>query len=255
MYRQSRVYSMKIDLDIDAAIAPSGVGVYVLNDTWDLHGAYKLAMESFYNAMKEEIAMSPGQVGRWMDFKIAAGVTSDVVWPVIQTNTLADDRLDNGEHQYSAIQDSIGSTKIFSLIANTSATDYSVIGEWRKKDETDDDPTNIAVNTPYAGLTDELDDTNLDLLTTQYNEPPYSTVADQSVWRHVTTLQVGAAGNQKLTTGYFDAPLGIVIIDGLPTSAGNHGITVCFQSGDYKGVKAAPYATPMLTEAKEYKVV
>lgn len=256
MYRQSRVYSMKIDLDIDSPLATSGVNVYVLNDTWDLHGAYKLAMKSYYNAMKEELEAGGGQIGRWMDFKIAAGVASDLVWPVIQTNTLSDNRVDDGEHQYSSVKDSAtATTRIFSLIANTSATEWSVIGEWRNSDATDDDPNNIRGATPYSDLTDELDDANLDLLTSQYNQPPYNDIAQQSVWRKVTTLQVGAAGNQKLTTGYFDAPLGIVILDGFPQSEGTQGVTVCFQSGDYKGVKAAPYATPMLTESKEYTVV
>lgn len=257
MYRQSKVYSMKIDMDIDSSLAPSGVTVYVLNDTWDLHGAYKLAMESFYNAMKEEIAAGPGQVGRWMDFKIAAGVSSDLAWPVIQNNALNDDRLDQGEHQYSQVQNSGSATsRIFSLTPNTTASEWAILGEWGQRDRVDDDPVNQAPNTPYQDLTDELDDANRDLLQSQYNEPPYAPTAEQSAWRKVTTLKVGAGGEQKLTTGYFDAPLGIVILDGFPNdSAGTRGITVCFQSGDYKGVKAVPYATPMLTESKEYKVV
>lgn len=257
MYRQSRVYSMKVDMDIDSTLAPSGVDVYVLNDTWDLHGAYKLAMKSYYNAMKEEMEIGGGQVGRWMDFKIASGVASDLLWPVAQSSSLVDDRLDNGEHQYSQVKDSgTATTRIFSLAAVTTGSEWSVIQEWSNSDATDDDPTSIRPSTPYSDLTDELDDGNLDLLTSQYNEPPYSQTTQQSVWRKVTTLKVGAGGEQKLTTGYFDAPLGIVILGGFPSdSAGTRGITVCFQGGDYKGVKAAPYATPMLTESKEYTVV
>lgn len=257
MYRQSRVYSMKVDMDIDSTLATSGINVYVLNDTWDLHGAYKLAMEAYYNAMKEEIAAGPGQIGRWMDFKIASGVSSDLVWPVVKTTSLADDRLDAGEHQYSQVQNSGSATsRIFSLSATTTASDWSILSEWRARDAVDDDPTVITANTPYDGLTDELDDANRDLLQSQYNEPPYAQLGNTSPWRKVATLKVEPSGAMKLSTGYFDAPLGIVILDGFPSdSAGTRGVTVCFQGGDYKGVKAAPYATPMLTESKEYKVV
>ena len=39
LYRQSRVYSAKVDVDIGSALATAGIDVYVLRDTWDLHGA------------------------------------------------------------------------------------------------------------------------------------------------------------------------------------------------------------------------
>jgi hypothetical protein len=51
--------------------------------------------------------------------------------------------------------------------------------------------------------------------------------------------------------------LGIVVLvsTAFTTDDQVYGMHVTFQAGDYKGVKAPAYATPVLTEAKEYEVV
>ena len=77
------------------------------------------------------------------------------------------------------------------------------------------------------------------------------------MWHKVGVLKTGAAGEQKLTTGFFDAPLGIVVLvsSAFTDVVSTHPITVTFQAGDYKGIKAPAYATPVLTESNEYEVV
>lgn len=257
LYRQSKVYPMKIDIDLDSPLAASGIKVYALNDTWDLHGAYKYAMKSYYNAMKEEMEMSGGQIGRWHDFRIITGVDSNLLVPLIHNQALSGSRVDVGEHSYTQIVDSAGTQRGFGLQAATDAFNYSILSEWSNVDQVDDDPVTSSANTPYNQLTDEIDDANRDRLQSEGDEAPYNTTAITSPWRRVATLKVGPAGEQKLSTGFFDAPLGMVILVGgfAPSGSGqDNGIQVSFQHGDYKGVKAYPYATPKKT-ANGYEVV
>ena len=74
------------------------------------------------------------------------------------------------------------------------------------------------------------------------NLPPYaqSTIENQ-VFTKIATLNVAASGGNKLSTGYFTAPCGLVYIS---TSGGINGTTIGnkiyveVKGGDYKGVHA-----------------
>lgn len=253
---------MKVDLDVQSAIANSGVDVYVLRDTWDLHGAYKLAMKMFYNTMKEE--MTNSSKGRWLDFFVQSGVAADLLGPSVATEDMDQSGdfsvLTSTGAAYANVIDAAGVNHGFTLESNGAANEYAIMEEWRDFGRVSNDPASQSTTLPYAGISEDVDEGNFDILRGIGQAPPYGSAADEELWHKVCTLQAGSDGNQKLSSGFFDAPLGIVILRSatgfLPgTAVVDLGVTVSFQKGNYKGVKAPAYATPMLTDAKEYEVV
>jgi hypothetical protein len=256
------MYSMKVDIDVQSALANAGVDVYVLRDTWDLQGAYKLAMKTYYNTMKEEMTQSSR--GRWLDFNVQSGVAADLLGPSVAEedfNTVGSFTvLPTTGTTYASVADAAGTPHSFTMEVSASANEYSIIDEWRNFGRVSNDPASQSTTLAYAGVSENIDETNYDLLRDVGENPPYSTAADDEIWHKVCTLQAGSDGNQKLSSGFFDAPLGIVIlrsVAGFPPGPAvpDVGLTVSFQKGNYKGVKAPAYATPILTEAKEYEVV
>ena len=262
-YRQSRVPSMKIDVDVGTAHASAGIEVYALRNTWDLHGAYRMAMKQYYNAMKEELANAPGGKTRWMDFRVQVGIGADLLVPVVHdepstpAGAFADVRLDDGDFSYSSVYDSAGTQKTFVTGDTPTASQYSIITEWSRSNKVQESPASVSTTLPYRDIQEDTDENNYDLVKAIGDQPPYQASADTDVWHKVGVLRTGAAGEQKLTTGFFDAPLGIVVLvsSAFTDVVSTHPITVTFQAGDYKGIKAPAYATPVLTESNEYEVV
>jgi hypothetical protein len=67
------------------------------------------------------------------------------------------------------------------------------------------------------------------------NNPPYNANGyGSSVWVKVGTLHL-AAGRQRLSTGYFRAPMGMIVLSGVGTIP-SADIQVEVKGGDYKGV-------------------
>lgn len=266
LYRQSNIYSMKIDVEIDSAAALAGVKVYALRDGWDLHGAYKWAMQNYYNAMKEELQVG-GAATRWHDFRVRPALIETVSGLMWNTPAVGGSTMGNGtvipetEYDYSSVFDSDGNTRTFSLVQASTATEYSIMQEWQRKDRVDADPASSNTQLSYGGLTHENDVENYTILRSNGAAVPYSQEANLSPWVEVADLKQTSAGAQKLTTGFFNAPLGAVIIESTafalqdPPAPQFLPIVVTLQAGDYKGVKAMPYATPVLTESKEFEVV
>lgn len=262
LYRQSYVYNLKIDLDIGSDIASAGVDVYVLRNTWDLHGAYKFAMKTYYNSIKEELANAKGANTRWHDFRVQPDFQSDelevVAYNPATTPAMTTTVLANGDHDFSSNVDSAGTQRFFGLDSTAGTNSWSIMNEWKTKDRIHQDPASAATQMPYGGMVEDLDEANYDILRQNGAVPPYDDEAQTSMWNKVATLKQTTPGDAlKLTSGYFEAPLGLVVLvsSAFTTSVTAHGLTVVFQAGDYKGVKATRYATPMLTEAKEYEVV
>ena len=265
LYRQSNVYSLKIDVDVGSALATAGIDVYTLRDTWDLHGAYKQAMEHYYNAMKEEIGNSGAAENRWHDFRIlpsplAIDELCGTIHALGTPPAMAPDRLLDGDVAASQIVDAGGTSRYFSLGLTTTATHYSIMKEWQNRDRTQEQHSNQPTDMPYAGLVEDLDEANYDIIKEKGNDPPYNDQTELGPFRYAGRLeQVTPDGVMKLSTGFIDAPLGIVLLVSSGFTAGaevlEHPLTLTFQAGDYKGVKARPYATPVLTESMEYEVV
>jgi len=73
----------------------------------------------------------------------------------------------------------------------------------------------------------------------QGNEPPYDAtgVGADSPWVRVATLSTGSS--QKLSTGFFKAPCGLVIFDSSEVINVNvNALSWEVKAGDYKGVHA-----------------
>jgi len=93
---------------------------------------------------------------------------------------------------------------------------------------------------PYDDL---MADNNADLaedLQTDGNSPPYNatTAGEGNAWVKIGEIGSTASG-QKLSTGYFDAPCGFVLIYvGVASPPVLSDLAVTFASGDYKGVHA-----------------
>lgn len=253
---------MKVDLEPGFTLGTQGVTVYALRDTWDLHGAYKLAMKKYYNAMKEEL-QAKGAKTRWHDFRVlpdfqADALVATISAPAAGTPTMQDSEPAQGDFHFSEVVDQTGNARAFSLHStNTSATQFGILEEWSRQDSVDADPDTASQTMPYTGLNPGEDEANYDLLRVRGELPPYGATSDTSIWRRVGRLTETASGVSKLSTGFFDAPLGILVFvsDGFTTSDNVYPMHVTFQSGDYKGVKAPAYATPVLTNEKEYEVI
>ena len=93
---------------------------------------------------------------------------------------------------------------------------------------------------PYDDLMADNSDVLANLLQTSGNIPPYdaANVGQSFPWVKVATLSAHTVA-QKLSTGFFEAPCGFVLLKGDSVEALPMGrVSVTFKSGDYKGVHA-----------------
>ncbi len=239
---------MKVDL-LSHTTDTTDLPVYALANNWYVRKSISLANDMFDYAVSEERA----QVGssRWNDFRIkpevpatgAAASNAPLIYPVVNNydGTQAIVKYGTtGEYNYSAVE--VGSTATTFCLGRASASGrYNIFEEF---DKMGPNPPESPVGTISGGY-DLVDATfekeEVEELLNKGNLPPYEadlTTTTPQVWVEVGRLGRAAAGTAELTTGYFDAPLGIVWIPGLlmGDEASVPKIGVEFQSGDYKGV-------------------
>jgi len=212
-------------------------------------------------AVSEERA----QVGdaRWHDFRIsplncfADTATIDVLPMATNANgTRTAIGLGNGEYLSSNVTATniagVTAPHTFGLLPTTSATQYSVFLEFANNGPRV--PTDPGSPSPggyerVTGTSYEIG--NVEDLLDNGNLPPYDTTGNQSVlsggpWQRVGTLYHNAAGDSQLRTGFFDAPLGMIVAVGYSTQVleaqpvGRNLVLLSLRvkEGDYKGVAA-----------------
>ncbi len=235
LYRDSRTYTCSVSIDANLADATT-VDVYALADTWYLKGALKLAKSAWDASNAEEIAMNEGHLARWSDFRIDAGIPAASDMRAVQFNqaTLNPIPFTDGEFVDSVVVDQAGVSRTFTL-GSPSATEYNIFDEYDRQPGTNTDPT-IPSNGPYSGLLPNLSAAAAAAISDDGNEPPYK--ADgygNAVWVKVGTLHL-AAGRQRLSTGFFPAPMGMIVLEGIGALGDNADINVEVKGGDYKGV-------------------
>lgn len=247
LYRQSRSYRCKVN--ITRPTTRGMVDVYALRDTWFLQKAYQMAKDTFdKNTTEERAAMSPKSVARWQDFRIQirpkAGVTYQELNPAIRDDTMTLQDLTIGEFELSLVHKEDGTGMSFGLF-DLPNSQWGIVQQYDKSANTDDSPEDVTgLNvSAYSGLDDDNQDASRSHLSTAGNAPPYdSNSLDGSfLFRKVGTIggDNSAVGlTNKLTTGYFDAPLGAIL---LVTTDSPGSIELEIQSGDYKGVHAETY--------------
>ena len=249
LYRQSRSYRCKIN--VTKPTARGSVDVYVLRDTWFLQKAYQMAKDTFdKNTTEERSGMSPKSMARWQDFRInihpKAGVTYNDLHPAIRDDTLTLQDLSIGEFELSLVHKEDGTAMSFGLF-DINNSRWSIVDEYdtaANTDESPEDETGLNLSA-YSGLDDDNQNASRQHLSTAGNAPPYDSndLNGSRLFRKVATI--GVAGSlsdgaivNKLTTGFFDAPLGAIL---LVTTDSPGSIELEVQSGDYKGVHAETY--------------
>ena len=244
LYRQSRCYTVKVDLDVNAA-AGQVVEVYAIANTWMASKAYKLAYKMFEDNSKEERAQLGNQSARWNDFRVDHGLGTafqkDLLFAGATPGVSGLDKHGTGtEYVMSEVAIAGGSTVNFRWTGSATGT-FNIIDEYDRTGNTSTSPSTPAgANVAYDGLTDELDDNQMDHLSEHGNEPPYAKdTIENSIWVKVATLSVNAAGQQKLSTGFFEAPAGLVVVQStVPLQNDSSVLNLECKAGDYKGVHA-----------------
>lgn len=249
LYRQSRFYEMKVDIDADL---PEGstVSVYALQDSWMNQKAYQMAHSVFEKNSKEEMAqLRSGAKARWNDFRVGSGETSlatdtdstpvgYLAGAVVPGGT----QYTAGEYVLSEVTDAAGTARTFRWLG-TGANTYNIIDEYDATGNSNAQPSTPVTSAAYDELEDHIDDNQMSHLADDGNNPPYanSTIENQAL-QLVATLYVGTTGTSKLSTGFFTAPCGIYVLafsGGLDGNTANDGIMITAKAGDYKGVAGA----------------
>lgn len=241
LYRQGKTYVCKVDLEPGHADAQ--YDVYALVDTWYIQKAWQLAKATYDKATADERAvMSKQQLARWEDFRVQAGLSgwvSGQLLPAPYSNGMASAADTAGEFLRSRITLADGTTTRFFTWAGTAGSDLGILEEYDKSGDTDLAPSTSSANKAYAGTDSDVTESQMDALADFGNAPPYdATAMNPRVWVRIGRLNAVAA-HGKLSTGYFNAPCGLVVVR--PTVASTPiaaQLSLTVQAGNYKGVKA-----------------
>ncbi len=243
LYRYGKKYEMKVDIDVDAVPAGASITVWALADSWAVQKAYEEAKRVFDKAyINERQNLGTDARARWFDFRATVGVAGDIMFATVNTDpTGANTLLTGGEFDSSIVEDQAGVTRFFSWNPATTASVYSIPAEYDLSGNTNTSPTTPTGSGPYADLQADSSVVEMEALQQRGNLPPYEADAFPGVWVKIAQLQTSATeGAQRLSSGYFDAPCGQVVLQiaGATTTTINNKVAVEFRAGDYKGVKA-----------------
>jgi hypothetical protein len=147
LYRQGRVYSVKIDLQPLAEGAETDLKVYALADTWYIRKAWQEAKMQFDMATHDEkVRIGSNNLARWRDFRVhIEDVTVNTVQHIIydaaqnSTNQVNGD----GEYTYPSLEGNDGdASRVFSFGGATDATQFGMIKEYSDLGNTNRSPSN-----------------------------------------------------------------------------------------------------------------
>lgn len=259
LYRFGRNYSMKVDIRPD--YAGSSIEVFVLRDDWAVQKAFQMAYQKYLdNTMDERENLGSNMVARWEDFRVQDGLNVvggvNQAVPVQHTETGAAVALSAGEFADSNVVDATGTRRTFTWSPTPGATQYGVLLEYNKSANTGAEPPVVSNDAPYDGIDATTSDLTHDDLQTDGNFPPYEHNGSnhQSPWVRVAVLGSGVAGQQRLSTGFFTAPCGLVFLKGFTETSEAYSVEVEVKGGDYKGVHA-PSMIEVATVNRKRKVV
>lgn len=238
MYRQTRAYEVKIDLN--PAADTDQISVYALRNDWPLHKAVQMAYSVYRQATEQERAhLGSNQLARWEDFRINHGLETvqyDLLFSALRSRDLQAAAFGAGEFPLSNVVDKNGVEKTFTLGTQTGTT-YDIIGNYDSSANMQDAPEDT-VSGAYTDLEADVDSLTMQNLQNDGNQPPYNgdSMSSQSPWVLVARIGTSLRGN-RLSTGFFTAPLGMVAFSGSAGFTPND-LQYTVQKGDYKGVNA-----------------
>jgi len=239
LYRMTRKYN--VDVKIHNPEIAGQVDVYCLNNTWMLNKAVAFARQAYEKAVKEEKKALGKQLARWHDFRLnlnpsdGGNTAYTSLNPMhVNADTLAIQLLTSGDFELSVARDE-DTNLSYKFGLWESGSQYNILKEYSRRGSTEDSPDDIEFIAPYDAIDDELQSTTFTELQTQGNEPPYDkdNMGDAALFRHVGTLFTDNNGRQKLSTGTFCAPLGLVVVQ---KRGGAPIVCIHAKKGDYKGL-------------------
>ncbi len=254
LYRQSRVYSVKVNIDPDYDdLSAQDVNVYVLSDTWMNQKAYQMAKKTFDDNSKEELAQLKTSKARWNDFRVDHGLPLEIGTGLGFSETKAyqfepdggspyTDKvfLDQGEYLMSEVTDVAGSLHAFRWTGASTSSTFNIIEQYDLTGNTNANPSTPQSQVAYDDLTDELDDNQMTHLSDDGNLPPYAeNVLPNACWVLAATIKSGGPETTRMSTGFINAPCGLIILE--TNAAKLDGIILEYKKGDYKGVHAPSY--------------
>ena len=235
LYRYARVYPVSISMQ---PTQDQTVEVFALRDDWAVHQGLKMAYDAYVKNTEDERKRLGSQVARWEDFRCADGVVGEDLLPKLHDVTFTTGSiLTAGEFRLSNVVDGNNVQKSFSW-GPSSQTAYGILAEYDKAGNAQASPEAETLFAPYADLeTDVNEITHLDLQT-DGNDPPYDATGVNATtpWVKVATLGAGTTGAQRLSTGFFNAPCGLVVLVGSSPNWNSDAMHFEVQKGQYKGV-------------------
>lgn len=243
LYRQHGCYQVKVNL-LDGA-AQAEVKVYALANHWFVKRSIQQAKAIYDAAVSDERAVVTE--GRWNDFRIESDSGFELLGTLLQSAPAsgATGALTSaGEYLYSRIRDAAGALKDFHLNGPSASGGYNIFDEYDNMGNSSVEPQQASPATigAYDGAVETLDSSNMQDLAIRGNLPPYH----QTDLRDQVFVQVGSlyrdpvTGAQRLSTGFFPAPLGFVWVD-YGSDNRNPTLELELKSGKYKGVHMEAY--------------
>lgn len=248
LYRQGKKYTASISLDVQSTqTVPIEVDIYALADTWDVQRAWSLAKATWDEAYAEEMnAGFSGQFARWRDFRVNAAtpLAASETDPVV--HTLGGETptvLSGGEMQSSVVN--VGGVNTSFVWGTPVAGQFDIAQEWNNAGNVSLQPDAGAASglVPYDNVNpDSPDQQEFVRLATDGDAPPYDRTGVTCFWVKVATLvydPTNPSGSyQKLSTGNFDAPCGLILTSFNSGSVANGEMSCTIKAGKYKGVHA-----------------
>ena len=240
LYRQGRVYHVRIDLQTPAA---DGVGANLkrVPNTWMMKKAWELAKHE----RDEQLSQSNRPKGRWDDFRVGW----DEDYKTGTAPSLADfsGTYTIDEAQVSKMHDATDSVDnefvIFGAARDTSNNLYGILAQYDLAGNVRGGVPNSGATEPYGSANPDggLSEAASDLRATQGDDAPYDmdTIvgADDTGSVMMPALAQSSSGNGSARNHLFtELPLGLFKIENATSSGISYIITV--MAGDYKGVKA-----------------
>lgn len=221
LYRDHRNYYASVSLNSSVA-TQAPILVYTLAPTWYVQGALRAAKKMHDSAMREE--RKTVKQARWYDFRLDLDLDGAVYDEMIPygINQAMSAFVAHGADELvpSRVLDANGNQRVFTLRTATggvrpAGTAFNVFEEYDAMADTPvDNPPPVTAGSPYDDLTAENDSENMNNLQYRGDVPPYNGDSFDAYWVQVGELYVDATGAQSLSTGMFQAPLGVVAMSG-----------------------------------------
>lgn len=247
LYRYGKMYDLKFDV---SAALPAGttIEIYALSNTWYVQKAFEEAKNVYDRAYENEVEnVNETNIARWRDFRIrpisAIPSYSAGAWafPSVRSSAGVVSLIGTGQFADSVVEDSTGTSRHFTWDSAAGAAQYGVVQQYDLAGNQTRNP-NLGTGTmPYADLESDSSAVEGSALQTDGQDPPYGATSFPDWWVKVGELTVGAAGQTKLSTGFFHAPCGQFLIrtnTNAEFATIQDNLVLEVRGGDYKGVLA-----------------